>query len=317
MHMPSELPLVTIAIPTYKRAGGYLRETLASALAQTYPNLEILVCDNCSPDDTEAYVRSFTDTRLHYFRHSAGLAPNDNFNFGLQQARGAYFLLLHDDDLIDPDFVEVCLRAAEYRIQAGLIQTGVRRVDEHGQTLHESVNYAGGLSTPEYFHAWFHGRISWYLCNTLFHTERLRAAGGFGSRHQLTQDGVAIVKLAPAGRVDVAAVKASFRKHGAELTFAAKVRHWCEDYQDLLALMCTTVGPEAARLRREGERFLSRVNYGRARAVKHPLERLRAYLAVWRAFGYRFSPLEFWLEPQWRWARAWVWARLSPQTAGP
>jgi len=48
--------LVTIGIPTYNRADGYLREALGAALAQTYPHLEILVADNASSDHTDTVV---------------------------------------------------------------------------------------------------------------------------------------------------------------------------------------------------------------------------------------------------------------------
>ncbi len=51
-------PLVTIGIPTYNRADGYLQETLESALAQGYRHMEIIVSDNCSTDDIERVVRT-------------------------------------------------------------------------------------------------------------------------------------------------------------------------------------------------------------------------------------------------------------------
>ena len=54
-------PLVTIAIPTYNRADGYLKEAIQSALDQTYPNLEIIVSDNCSIDDTESIVKCLSE----------------------------------------------------------------------------------------------------------------------------------------------------------------------------------------------------------------------------------------------------------------
>jgi len=57
-------PLVTIAIPTYNRADGYLREALASALNQTYQNIEIIVSDNCSTDNSEAFIRGISDQRI-------------------------------------------------------------------------------------------------------------------------------------------------------------------------------------------------------------------------------------------------------------
>lgn len=120
----SERPFITIGIPTYNRAEGYLKEALESALAQNYPNLEIVIADNCSTDNTKAVVEGYADERIRYFRHEKGIKPNDNFNFCLQQARGAYFLMLHDDDKIDPDFLAACITAASGEKESVLSSPG-------------------------------------------------------------------------------------------------------------------------------------------------------------------------------------------------
>src|SRR5215813_12822113 len=122
-------PLVTIAIPTYNRGGSYLPQALQSALGQTYPNLDIIVSDNCSPDHTADYVRSIADQRLRYFRHEPSIGHKGNYNFCVQQAKGDYLLLLHDDDAIDKDFVSSCIDAAAGTSNVGVIRTGIRRID--------------------------------------------------------------------------------------------------------------------------------------------------------------------------------------------
>ena len=146
----SSRPLVSIGIPTYNRADGYLKETLESALAQTYPNVEIVVADNCSPDATRAVVASYADPRIRYFRHEAGIKPNDNFNFCLQQAKGAYFLLLPDDDKIDPDFIDTCMRAAKDDTQVGIIRSGTRIINPVGTVISEGRNLTAGMSTADF-----------------------------------------------------------------------------------------------------------------------------------------------------------------------
>lgn len=284
-------PLVTIAIPTYNRARTYLRACLESALQQTYPNIEIVVADNGSTDDTEAVVRSYDDPRIRYYRQRKNIAPNDNFNFCLRQARGSYFLLLLDDELIDHDFLEACLRGADYRGDFGLIRTGLRTIDANGVVLYETANFAGGMSLSDLFLAWFAGRTTLYLCNTLFNRAALLAIGGFGSRHNLFQDVSAQVRLAAQlPRVDVAAVKASTRLHRGQFTFGAKVRAWCEDSLDLLDLMCELAPDQRELVRQRGERFFALIGYSRASAVRSPAERLSAYLTVYRLFGRRHVP---------------------------
>ncbi len=287
----AELPLVTIGIPTYNRANGYLREALECALAQTYPNIEIVVSDNASPDNTEAVVRSYTDPRIRYFRQAAGLIPNDNFNFCVEQARGQYFLFLPDDDKIDAEFVEDCLRAAQYRLDCGAILTGVRIIDEAGAVLMEIPNRANAPGTGELFLAWMNGRLSLYVCSTLYNTQMLKDVGGFHSRHNLFQDVAATAKvIARGGRVDVPEVRASARQHQKKWTHSVRVREWCEDSRDLLDLMCELAPEQAVQLRERGMRFFANINYRRASDVGPLAKKLSAYAFVYRFFEGRYFP---------------------------
>jgi glycosyltransferase involved in cell wall biosynthesis len=290
-HETGQVPLVSIGIPTYNRADGYLKDALESALSQIYGNLEIIISDNCSSDSTEEFVRGYADPRIRYFRQKNTILPNDNFNFCLHQARGEYFLLLHDDDLIDPEFVHICMKAAKYDLGVGIIRTAVRVVGSRGELIHESPNLVGGLSTTDFFLGWFEGKTAMYLCSTLFNTEQLKGLGGFRSRHNLFQDVTAEVQLAARhGRVDVEDIKASFRKHSGELTFAAKVRHWCEDSLDLLELMGQLAPEKKDVVRREGMRFFANINYSRASAVRPLRERVAAFFLVFRSFDGRYIP---------------------------
>jgi len=289
--LSNKYPLVSIGIPTYNRADGFLRETLTSALNQTYPNIEIIVSDNCSTDNTEVYVESFDDPRIRYFRHAKNIGASNNFNYCLEQARGDYFLLLHDDDLIDKDFVEICMKEANYDTDFGIMRTGTRVVDSEGNILHESQNMAAGLSTEDFFRAWFLGKTSFYFCSTLFNTKKLRTIGGLHSKRQLLQDGVSIAKLAAKNdRVDIQDIKASFRKHEGEITFAVKVKHWVEDFRSLLDLMCQLAPENKAQLRVDGKRFFAHLSYNRAMAVQSPLKRFFSYLMVYRNFDYEYPP---------------------------
>jgi glycosyltransferase involved in cell wall biosynthesis len=285
------VPLVTIAIPTYNRANGYLRQTLESALAQTYPNLEIMVSDNCSPDDTERVVKAYDDSRIRYFRQQTPLRPNDNFNFLLDRACGEYFLLLHDDDLIDDDFVEACLKEAGYDTKVGLIRAGVRAINPENGVINEGRNDVVGLSPGDFFLGWFNGRTAHYCCNTLFNTRIFREIGGFQSRHNCFQDAIAAFRiLATYGRVDVPAVKVSNRHHGGKLAHTARVMEWCEDSKDLLDLMCELAPDKAAEIREQGERYFARVNYSRAGDVRSLWGRVKAFFLVYRFFRYRYPP---------------------------
>jgi glycosyltransferase involved in cell wall biosynthesis len=284
-------PLVTIGIPTYNRADGYLKQALQSAVDQTYPRLEIVVSDNCSTDQTDLVVKGFSDPRIRYFKHSENIGANNNFNFCLEQARGDYFLLLHDDDLIDKDFVQLCLASVNYNTELGIIRTGTRLINSQTEVMKEVPNMVGGLATEDFFRGWFTRKTALYLCSTLFNTKRLREIGGFKSKKNLFQDVVAEFQLAAKfGRADIPEVKASFRKHADEITYSAKVGDWCEDSLMLLDLMCELVSENKALIRYEGKRYFAKKNYMRAGVIKSFRERLAACLLVFKMFNYRYPP---------------------------
>ena len=295
--------MVTIAIPTYNRAGSYLKQTLDSALKQTYRSIEIIVADNCSSDDTEGLVAGMNAPTIQYFKHQTNVGQTNNFNFCLNRAKGEYFLLLHDDDLIDPDFVEACMRAAEPNYDAGIIRSGTRVIDANGQVISESQNRAHNLQLDDFFLAWFRNRTSMYLCSTLFNTKRLMEIGGFSSKpnrtsnpHHLFQDVVAEVQLAARfGQIGIPDVKASFRSHGAELTYSGgvKIADWCEDSLQLLDLMCLLSQKDKKLMRRTGMKFFANLNYRRAAAVRSRLKRIKTHVVVFHKFQYQHIPPSF------------------------
>ena len=281
-------PLVTIAIPTYNRAGSYLPQALESALRQTYSNLEIVVADNCSSDNTQAIVRSRADSRVRYFRHGFNIGAHENFKFCLEQAHGVYFLLLQDDNLIDQDLVDVSVRAAYQRTDVGLIRTGMRWIDDRGRVISEALNRVGDLPFDDFVLGWFNGQTPMHLCSTLFNTARLREIGGFNSKHNLFDDVVAEIRIAAKyPRVDVADIKASFRHHSHTLTASAQISHWCEESKILLDLICSLV-PEskAASIETAGTEFFVHHNYRIARKIRSPASRLMAYGTIVKQFNY-------------------------------
>lgn len=106
--------LVTIAIPAYKKT--YLAEAIQSALSQTYKNIELIIVDDNSPNDLISVVRQYDDQRIRYYRNGENLGKQNvvkNWNRCLQYARGEFFVLLCDDDLLEPDFVNELLLLAE------------------------------------------------------------------------------------------------------------------------------------------------------------------------------------------------------------
>ena len=107
-----ENPLVTVCITTYDRPRT-LVQALESVIKQTYKNLEILVMDDCSPDNkTMILMASYLekDKRIKYFKQVENKGVESNFNLALGKANGKYFLWLCDDDWISSSYIEECLK---------------------------------------------------------------------------------------------------------------------------------------------------------------------------------------------------------------
>jgi len=123
-------PLVTICIPTYNHAH-FLPAAIRSALAQSERDLELLVVDNCSTDDTAAVVAEFcrADSRLRYVRNETNLGLMGNLNRCLELARGVYVKYLLADDLLEPDCVRTMLAAMESTPAAVLVACQRQLVD--------------------------------------------------------------------------------------------------------------------------------------------------------------------------------------------
>ncbi|MEH1894588.1 MAG: glycosyltransferase family 2 protein [Nostoc sp.] len=97
-------PLVSVIIPTYNRPD-YLKQAIASAIKQTYQNIEIIVSDNCSPENPQALVASFGDSRIRFWRHQENVGMLANQQHAFKMAQGKYVASLHDDDMWNEDFL--------------------------------------------------------------------------------------------------------------------------------------------------------------------------------------------------------------------
>jgi glycosyltransferase involved in cell wall biosynthesis len=129
-------PLVSICIPCYN-AAPFIGETLQSVLEQTYANLEIIICDDCSKDNTLQVVKTFTDPRISVYVNAHNLGGSGNYNKVLSYATGKYVKLLCADDLIAPDCIEKQVRAFEENADKNivLVTAEKRIINEKGKYL--------------------------------------------------------------------------------------------------------------------------------------------------------------------------------------
>jgi hypothetical protein len=100
----SVTPTVSFIVPCYRLAH-LLKQCIDSILSQDYGDFEVLIMDDCSPDDTPAVARAFADPRVIYVRNEPNLGHLRNYNKGIGLARGKYVWLISADDYLRTPYV--------------------------------------------------------------------------------------------------------------------------------------------------------------------------------------------------------------------
>lgn len=103
-------PCVSIGLPTYNRMST-LREAIESVLGQSHSNLELVISDNASSDDTQSVCEEYAgkDSRVRYIRQLENIGMARNFNAVLSAATSDFFIWISDDDRMDARYIELCL----------------------------------------------------------------------------------------------------------------------------------------------------------------------------------------------------------------
>jgi glycosyltransferase involved in cell wall biosynthesis len=128
-------PACSVIIPTYNRLP-YLRKAIATVIAQTFGDWELLVVDDGSTDDTFAAISalSLAEPRLRILLNSGSSGPAGARNAAIVEARGLYIAFLDSDDLWDEDKLAQFMEVAGAEPDAILIGSDYRMVDEVSNT---------------------------------------------------------------------------------------------------------------------------------------------------------------------------------------
>jgi glycosyltransferase involved in cell wall biosynthesis len=135
----SEQPLVSVVIATYNM-GQYLPLAIDSVLNQTWSNLEVVVIDDGSQDDTrEQMTRYEEDTRVRYFPTENRGQPRAK-NRGLQESKGDFIAFCDADDLWQPHKLKVQIPYFE-NPEVGVVYSEVSYIDQHGDPVDKEIPY--------------------------------------------------------------------------------------------------------------------------------------------------------------------------------
>jgi len=145
--------LVSIIIPAHNY-GRYISEAIESVLVQSYPNLEIIVVDDGSTDDTKTAVKNYPTVKYVYQEHSGQPTPARAKNNGIRLSKGEYIVFLDADDQLFPSYIEECMPVMKTDPKIGMVWTGSLLFGDDIKRLENGV-YLPQVKTP-------HTRWSFY-----------------------------------------------------------------------------------------------------------------------------------------------------------
>lgn len=197
--LPSTIkPVLSIVIPNYNY-GRYLKKAVDSTLSTDRQDIEVIVADNCSTDNSREVLESYSDPRLRCIFHpnNRGLFPN--WNFLLEQAQGEYFKLLPSDDWLEPGFFDAFFSTLERYPESDYFLLGyLHFVGSREKPTHRTLPSESGLRFPFTINCLSQlGLLSLdYSMPTLnvIRTSLMRAGGGYHPDNHMRTDGIGIAK---------------------------------------------------------------------------------------------------------------------------
>lgn len=146
LHKEDYIPLVSIIIPTCNNKG-LLAKCLCSVSRLDYSNLETIVVDNASSDDTSKLVlERFPGVKILRSERNLGFAAGSNL--GIRNAKGTYLIILNDDLVVEPHFVSRLVEAMEAEPRAALGSCKIYDMRREGKIFQNAGGFINNLGYP-------------------------------------------------------------------------------------------------------------------------------------------------------------------------
>ena len=136
MNNKNQFPLVSIVTPTYNQ-GKYLAETIESVLAQTYGNIEYIVLDDGSTDDTSKILDSFSGKIYHDRHENIGQAAT--LNYGWKKAKGSILGYLSSDDVLAPKAIEILVKMLLKNPSCSIVYCDYLLIDQNSKIFRNII----------------------------------------------------------------------------------------------------------------------------------------------------------------------------------
>lgn len=227
--MSSSSKLVSIIIPTYN-SSEFIKKTLLSCISQDYNNIEIIVSDDGSTDDTIKKIRMFHNVKLIASSINYGLAKN--INAATRIAKGEYLLILGHDDCIPENHISKMMEFASK--ETSIIHCNAICVDENGNFIkwkRQHFTQEKKSKNPLYYLA-----IENFIqsCGAMVNAKYYRKVGGWDESYKYYGEWLLWIKLASIGNVRYVKNTHGIYKfnQGLMKSLRADVRHSLIKYQE-------------------------------------------------------------------------------------
>ena len=118
-------PLVSVLMPVYKTAP-YLSEAMDSMLHQTFKDFELIVLNDCSPDNAEEILDAYDDSRIVRYKGENNVGLSNVLNVGIAMARGKYIARMDSDDISLPNRLQIQVDYLEAQSEIDLVSVGMQ-----------------------------------------------------------------------------------------------------------------------------------------------------------------------------------------------
>lgn len=172
--------MISFVMPAFKSR--YLKDAIASIVNQSVAGWELIVVDDCSPEDLKSVVDLFDDERIRYYRNDKNLGGKnlvDQWNHSVSFVNGDWIVLAADDDVYAPTFCEECMKLIEKYPNVDLVRSRVLQIDEEGRPLWDDGMLSEFTDKYEFLHDWLVAKAFTCIGNYMFRRDALLRIGGF------------------------------------------------------------------------------------------------------------------------------------------
>jgi glycosyltransferase involved in cell wall biosynthesis len=217
-----DLPLVSIVTPSFNQ-GQFLERTIKSVLSQDYPNIEYIVIDGGSTDNSVEIIKKYQE-RISFWVSEKDKGQSDAINKGWRRANGVYCSYLNSDDALVPGAVSKIVRAFLDNPNVGVVYGDYTFIDETDSVLEECTG-----EQTDFKQLLIHGQIRYIAQPSFYISELVRRIGFIDETFHMAMDYDLLVKLAKESKMLHIPEKISFfRLHSNTKSATLAKRHWHE-----------------------------------------------------------------------------------------